>query len=97
MRSTASPPLKSAGLFLLPLGMSFTIIIVALGIRVLLDLTGMVRSDWRLDAAYCALFAVVAITLLVENPHDFFGYASIVLCFYWGAKALIVFKRQSKR
>jgi hypothetical protein len=75
---------------------SVTFLAIAIGVRVLLDLTGMVKSSWHLDAAYCVLFAAAAVALLAEDQRDLFGYACILFCVGWGVKAFIMFKRQSK-
>lgn len=77
--------------------MSITIFLtIALGIRVLLDLTTMAGPNWRMDIAYCVLFAMVAVMLLAEDQRDIWGYVCALVCVGWGLKALIVFKRQSK-
>jgi steroid 5-alpha reductase family enzyme len=90
-------PAESAWLLLLPLAMSLPLFLaLAIAIRVLLDLTGMVKSSWRLDVAYCMVFAGAAVVLLTEDQRDLFGYACMLLCAGWGIRALIVFRRQSK-
>ena len=70
-----------------------TFLILAIVIRVVLDLSGIVRSTYRLDGAYCVLFLFVSIVLLIKNQRDVFGYACIFLCVFWGLKAFFAFKR----
>jgi hypothetical protein len=66
----------------------------ALVIRVVLDLAGLVKPAWRLDIAYCVLFAAAAVTLLIEDRSDPLGYASMLLAAGWGVRAFVMFKRQ---
>lgn len=71
-------------------------LVLAIAIRVLLDLTGIVKSSWRLDVAYCLVFAAATVAILAEDQRDLFGYACVLLCVGWGVRALIMFRQQSK-
>jgi hypothetical protein len=70
------------------------IIVVALAARVLLDLTGIAKPDWRLDLGYVALFAVVAAALLTQDFKDPFGYVSLLVSGFWGVRAIVAAKRR---
>ncbi len=54
------------------IAMMTLIVVIALAVRVVLDLASLVKSDCRFDAAYCVLFGLVAAVLLLENAHDRF-------------------------
>jgi hypothetical protein len=70
------------------------ILVVALAVRVLLDLASIAKPNWRFDAGYAALFGVVAGAVLIHDTDDVFGYAGVVVCGFFGIKALVAVKRE---
>jgi len=72
----------------------FYFLVLALVVRVVLDLFTLTRSNYFIDFVYCVLYLPVGVFLVVNGTHDLFGYLSIGIALFLAVKGWLEFKRR---
>jgi steroid 5-alpha reductase family enzyme len=70
------------------------LLVIAIIVRILLDLSSMTRPSYVFDACYAVLFLAVGLAEFVTGGQALVGYVSIVLGIVW---SLLGFYRYKKR
>jgi hypothetical protein len=79
-----NPPTKSN----IKMTISVVLLIIAIGIRFVLDIVGILRKDIRIDWMYAILFLIIGLFFIVEEPVGFMGYIFIIFFILYGVYSL---------
>ena len=72
-------------------------LVIALIVRILLDLSSGIRPSYVFDACYAVLFLAIGLAEFMMGGYALFGYTSIVLAIVFSLLGFYRYKQQLRR
>lgn len=72
------------------------VLVIGIILKTVLDLSSLVRQSYIFDILYGILFVVMGGIMLMKDPHDIFGYISLVAAIGWGGYGIRQYVKRPK-